>query len=146
MDSTTFIQDHLASPGVMGHVQPSAQAQADVGFGWPLLAQAVELDIGQSMAVRDRDVVAVEAIEGTDAMIDRAGSLCRSSGWTLLKTAKAGHDRRADVPTVGVATIERVAAAGGRCIALGSGRVILLDRPAVLAAADRLGVAILGVP
>ncbi len=145
MDSTTFIQDHLASPGVMGHVQPSTQAQADVGFGWPLLAQAVELDIGQSMAVRDRDVVAVEAIEGTDAMIDRAGSLCRSSGWTLLKTAKAGHDRRADVPTVGVATIERVAAAGGRCIALGSGRVILLDRPAVLAAADRLGVAILGV-
>ncbi|NBX26238.1 MAG: LpxI family protein [Planctomycetes bacterium] len=145
MDSTTFIQDHLASPGVMGRVQPSAQAQADVAFGWSLLAQAVELDIGQSMAVRDRDVLAVEAIEGTDAMIDRAGSLCRSSGWTLLKTAKAAHDRRADVPTVGVDTVQRVAAAGGRCIALGSGRVILLDRPAVLAAADRLGVAILGV-
>ena len=120
------------------------RSAADVEFGWPLLRQAVELDIGQSMAVRDRDVIAVEAIEGTDAMIDRAGQLCRARGWTLLKTAEAAHDRRADVPTIGVATIERVAAAGCRCIALGSGKVILVDRPAVIAAADRLGVAILG--
>ena len=144
MDSTTFITDHLAGAGVMGRVQPDAGSLADVDFGWPLLLQAVELDIGQSMAVRDRDVIAVEAIEGTDAMIDRAGTLCRARGWTLLKTAKTAHDRRADVPTVGVATVERVAAAGCRCIALGAGRVILVDRPAVLAAADRLGVAILG--
>jgi DUF1009 family protein len=144
MDSTTFIQDHLASSGVMGRVQPDATSMADVEFGWPLLLQAVELDIGQSMAVRDRDVIAVEAIEGTDAMIERAGQLCRARGWTLLKTAKAAHDRRADVPTIGVATIERVAAAGCRCIAVGSGQVILVDRPAVLQAADRAGVAILG--
>lgn len=144
MDSTTFIQDHLASAGVMGRVQPDATSMADADFGWPLLLQAVELDIGQSMAVRDRDVIAVEAIEGTDAMIERAGQLCRARGWTLLKTAKAAHDRRADVPTIGVATIERVAAAGCRCIVVGSGRVILVDRPAVLQAADRLGVALLG--
>jgi len=144
MDSTTFIADHMASAGTMGRAQPDAASVADVAFGWPLLLQAVELDIGQSMAVRDRDVIAVEAIEGTDAMIDRAGQLCRARGWTLLKTAKAAHDRRADVPTIGVATIERVAAAGCRCIALGAGRVILVDRPAVLHAADRLGVAILG--
>jgi DUF1009 family protein len=144
MDSTTFIQDHLASAGVMGRVQPDVTSIADVEFGWPLLLQAVELDIGQSMAVRDRDVIAVEAIEGTDAMIERAGQLCRARGWTLLKTAKAAHDRRADVPTIGVATIERVAAAGCRCIAVGSGQVILVDRPAVLQAADRAGVAILG--
>ena len=144
MDSTTFIQDHLASAGVMGRVQPDATSMADADFGWPLLLQAVELDIGQSMAVRDRDVIAVEAIEGTDAMIERAGQLCRARGWTLLKTAKAAHDRRADVPTIGVATIERVAAAGCRCIVVGSGRVILVDRPAVVQAADRLGVALLG--
>lgn len=145
MDSTTFIQDHLASDGVMGAVQPGTDARGDVAFGWPLLRQLVELDVGQSMAVRDRDVIAVEAIEGTDAMIERAGSLCRAKGWTLLKTAKAAHDRRADVPTIGVATIERVAAAGCRCIALGTGQVILVDRPAVIAAADRLGVAIWGL-
>ena len=144
MDSTTFIQDHLASAGVMGRVQPDATSMADADFGWPLLLQAVELDIGQSMAVRDRDVIAVEAIEGTDAMIERAGQLCRARGWTLLKTAKAAHDRRADVPTIGVATIERVAAAGCRCIVVGSGQVILVDRPAVAQAADRLGVALLG--
>ena len=145
MDSTTFIQDHLASAGVMGAVQPGAEARADVDFGWPLLRQLVELDVGQSMAVRDRDVIAVEAIEGTDAMIERAGTLCRAKGWTLLKTAKAAHDRRADVPTIGVATLERVAAAGCRCIALGAGQVILVDRPAVIAAANRLGVAIWGL-
>ncbi len=145
MDSTTFIQDHLASDGVMGAVQPGTDARGDVAFGWPLLRQLVELDVGQSMAVRDRDVIAVEAIEGTDAMIERAGSLCRAKGWTLLKTAKAAHDRRADVPTIGVATIERVAAAGCRCIALGTGQVILVDRPAVIAAADRLGVAVWGL-
>lgn len=145
MDSTTFIQDHLASAGVMGAVQPGTDARGDVAFGWPLLRQLVELDVGQSMAVRDRDVIAVEAIEGTDAMIERAGSLCHAKGWTLLKTAKAAHDRRADVPTIGVATIERVAAAGCRCIALGTGQVILVDRPAVIAAADRLGVAVWGL-
>ena len=145
MDSTTFIQDHLASDGVMVAVQPGTDARGDVAFGWPLLRQLVELDVGQSMAVRDRDVIAVEAIEGTDAMIERAGSLCRAKGWTLLKTAKAAHDRRADVPTIGVATIERVAAAGCRCIALGTGQVILVDRPAVIAAADRLGVAVWGL-
>lgn len=145
MDSTTFIQDHLATTGVMGRVQPDAASAADVAFGWPLLLQAVELDIGQSMAVRDRDVIAVEAIEGTDAMIERAGQLCRARGWTLLKTAKAAHDRRADVPTVGVATIERAAATGCRCVAVGSGHVIFVDKSSVIAAADRLGVAVVGV-
>lgn len=144
MDSTTFIQEHLATSGIMGRVQPTEDARADVEFGWPLLLQLVELDVGQSMAVRDRDVIAVEAIEGTDAMIDRTRTLCRAKGWTLCKTAKAGHDRRADVPTIGVATIERVAAAGCRCVVLGAGQVILVDRPAVIAAADRLGVAIVG--
>jgi len=135
----------MASAGVMGRVPPLRDAQGDVDFGWPLLTQLVELDIGQSIAVRDRDVIAVEAVEGTDALIDRAGTLCRAKGWTLLKTAKSSHDMRADVPTVGVQTIERLAAAGGRCLALGAGRVIMVDRPAVIAAADRLGVAVVGV-
>lgn len=145
IDSTAYIPDHMASPGVMGRVVPSREAQGDVDLGWPLLAQVVELDIGQSIAVRDRDVIAVEAVEGTDALIDRAGSLCRAKGWTLLKTAKSSQDMRADVPTVGVLTIERLAKAGGRCLALGAGRVIMVDRPAVIAAADRLGVAVVGV-
>lgn len=145
IDSTTYIQDHMATSGAMGRVQPGAEAQADVRFGWALLTQVVELDIGQSLAVRERDVLAVEAVEGTDALIERAGQLCRSRGWTLLKTAKQAHDRRADVPTVGVQTVERLVRCGARCLALGAGRVILVDKPAVLAAADRLGLAVVGV-
>ena len=145
IDSTTYIPDHLAAPGRMGGIEPSDQQRADIAFGWPLLTKTVELDIGQSIAVRERDVIAVEAIEGTDRMIARAGELCRTKGWTLLKTCKADHDMRADVPTIGVETVQQVAAAGGRCIAVGAGRVILVDKPKVLQAADRAKVAIVGV-
>lgn len=146
IDSTTFIPDHLATDGTLGATRPTAAQLADIDFGWPLLTTIVEIHVGQSIAVRDRDVIAVEAVEGTDRMIDRAGELCRARGWTLLKSSARDHDRRADVPTIGVATVERVAAAGGRCIALGARRVILIDRPAVIAAADRLQVALVGVP
>ena len=145
IDSTTYISDHLASEGVLTRTQPTAQQRGDIEFGWPLLSQTVELDIGQSMAVRDRDVIAVEAVEGTDAMIQRAGELCHAKGWTLLKTAKRDHDMRADVPTIGLATIERAARAGCGCIALGAGRVILVDKPAVLKAGDEMGITIIGV-
>ena len=145
IDSTEFISDQMASAGVMTARQPAASQRADVDFGWPLLQQIVELDIGQSIAVRERDVIAVEAVEGTDAMIERAGTLCRARGWTLLKTSRSNHDMRADVPTIGVGTIERLSRAGAGCVAVGAGRVILIDRPAVLEAADRAGISILGV-
>jgi hypothetical protein len=145
IDSTTHIAEHMASAGVMGSVAPSPDVTRDVDFGWRVLLESSRLGIGQCIAVRDRDVLAVEAIEGTDAMIERAGALCRAGGWTLLKTAGPGHDMRADVPTIGVQTIERLARARARAIALGVGRVILIDRPAVLAAADRAGIAVIGV-
>lgn len=145
MDSTTFIPDQLAREGIMGAARPSALHEADIEFAWPLLTQTSRLDIGQSMAVRERDVIAIEAVEGTDRMIERAGTLCRAKGWTLLKTAAADHDRRADVPSIGVSTIQAMARAGGGCIALGADRVILIDRSAVLAAADEAGIAIIGV-
>ena len=145
IDSTTHIADHMASAGVMGSVVPSPEVTRDVEFGWRVLLESSRLGIGQCIAVRDRDVLAVEAIEGTDAMVDRAGSLCRAGGWTMLKTAGPAHDMRADVPTIGVHTIERLARMRARAVALGAGRVILIDRPAVLAAADRAGIALIGV-
>jgi DUF1009 family protein len=145
IDSTTYIPEHMAKEGVMTRRQPGSLQERDVAFGWPLLDKIVELDVGQAIIVREGDIVAVEALEGTDRMIDRAGELCRAKGWTLFKSAKRAHDMRADVPTIGVPTVERVAHHGGACIALGAGRVILVDAPAVLAAADRLGVAIVGV-
>ena len=146
LDSTTYIQDQMAEDGVLGKTHPSELQTADIAFGWSLLEQTVEMDIGQSIAVREGDVIAVEALEGTAGMISRAGNLCRRSGWTLLKTSKNDHDRRADVPSIGVQTIRELSAAGAGCIALGSGKVILIDRPAVIAAADKAGIAIVGVP
>ena len=145
IDSTTHIQEHVAPAGHLAGPDPSTLQQRDVAFGWPLLATVAEAGIGQAMAVRDGDVVAVEAVEGTDRMIDRAGELCQTRGWTLLKTSSEDHDRRADVPTIGVETIERLVSSGCGCIALGAGRVILLDRAAVCAAADRLSVTLMGV-
>ena len=120
-------------------------------FGWPLryaerrMARVGRLHIGQSMAVREGDVLAIEAIEGTAALIERTGSLCKKSGWTLLKTAADDHDMRADVPSIGTNTIKQVAQAGCTCIAVGSGRVILLDAPAVIKAANASGVALVGM-
>lgn len=148
IDSTTHIPDHMATPGPMTRRQPSAGQRADIEFGWPMLNELLGLDIGQSIAVRGRDVVAVEAVEGTDRMIERAGQLCaahRATGWTLLKGARKGHDRRSDVPTIGPDTIRALHRAGGGCIAVAAGDVIILDKPQTLALADELGVAVVGM-
>ncbi len=145
IDSTTSIQEHLASEGVMGSVRPGRRQQADIDFGWPLLEQVVELEAGRAIAVREHDVIAVEAAEGTAALIERAAGLCRAKGWTLLKTARADRDPRSDMPTIDVETIERLAKAGGRCVALGAGRVRLIDKAAVLTAADRAKIAVVGI-
>ena len=146
IDSTAYIPEHLAELGIMTRRKPTTGQRADIDLGWPLLKEVVKLDIGQAIAVREGDVIAVEAIEGTDRMIDRAGNLCRGKSWTLLKTARAGHDRRSDVPTVGPVTIERLAEHGGRCLAVTAGEVIIIDKPQTIALADRLGVAIVGMP
>ncbi|MGP1345949.1 MAG: LpxI family protein [Phycisphaerales bacterium] len=146
IDSTHPIPDHMATVGTMTRREPSSHAKRDIEFGWPMLTQLLQLDIGQAIAVRQRDVIAVEAIEGTDRLIERAGDLCRGNPWTLLKGARLGHDRRADVPTVGPATIERLAGAGARCLALAAGDVIMVDKPITLALADQLGIAVVGIP
>lgn len=146
IDSTAPIPDHIATAGVMTRTQPTAQQRSDVEFVWPLLAELLRLDIGQSIAVRERDVIAVEAVEGTDRMIERVSVVCRAKGWTLCKGARAGHDRRSDVPTVGIQTIERMAEHGAGCLAVAAGDVIMLDRDKMLDRADELGIAIIGVP
>ena len=145
VDSTTYLPEHLATEGDLGARAATTDELGDVEFGWSLLSRVSELHIGQSLAVRQRDVICVEAVEGTDRMIARAGELCPRGGWTLLKTAAPDHDMRTDVPTIGVRTIEQAAAAGCTCIAVGTGRVILADKPKVLAAADAAGIAIFGV-
>lgn len=143
IDSTKHISDHLALDGVMTRTRPTHAS--DVTFGWSILEQAVELQIGQALTVRERDVLAVEALEGTDRLIERTSELCRRGGWTLLKTASREHDMRTDVPTVGIKTIEMLKKHGARCLVVGTGRVILIDRPLVIDAADKAKIAIVGV-
>jgi DUF1009 family protein len=146
LDSTAPIPAEMAHAGVMTRRQPTPEQRADIEFVWPLLAQTLRLDIGQAIAVRERDVIAVEAVEGTDRMIERVGKLCRAKGWTLVKGARAGHDRRADVPTVGINTIRTLHANGAGCLALAATDVIMLDKDEMIDLADKLGIAIVGVP
>lgn len=145
IDSTVPIMDQLASPGVMSAREPTADQWADIEFAWPLLTELLRLDIGQAIAVRQRDVLAVEAAEGTDRMIERAGRICRATGWTMVKGARSGHDRRSDVPTVGPTTIEKLYEHGGRCLALAAGDVIMIDKARMLSLADDLGIAVVGI-
>ncbi len=146
LDSTSPIPDHMAHAGVLTRKQPTSQQRADIDFVWPMLTELLRLDIGQALAVRDLDVITVEAVEGTDRMIERAGQLCRARGWTLCKGSRVGHDRRADVPTVGVNTIRNMHENGGGCLALAAGDVIMLDKQRMINEADHLGISIIGIP
>src|SRR4030042_7148155 len=102
--------------------RPSAAIISDIDFGWPIVRKMAEMDIGQAIAVKEREVIAVEAIEGTAEMIERAGRLCKAGGWTLLKAAKAHQDMRFDVPCVGPDTIKWLGANGGKGLHLEAGR------------------------
>lgn len=144
IDSTQYCTEHLAAPGVMTRRQPTEQQWQDIRFGYEACRTISRLDIGQSIAVIDRDVIAVEAIEGTNAMIERAGKLCRCGGWTLIKVSNTHQDMRVDVPTIGLVTIEKLAAARAGCIVLEPGKTIILEKPKVLELADRHKIAVVG--
>jgi DUF1009 family protein len=135
----------LVSPGVLTRRRPTAAEEADIAFGWGLAREMGRLDVGQSVAVKERNVLAVEAIEGTDRAIRRAGELCRSGGFTVVKVAKPQQDMRFDVPTVGRDTVEALRAAGGRVLAVEAGKTILLDQSDTVALADRYGLTIVAL-
>jgi DUF1009 family protein len=125
--ATDFAPDLLVKAGQIAGRPPSAAQQADIDFGWDIAKHMGRLDIGQSVCVKDRSVVAVEAVEGTDACILRAGELCKKGGFTVVKVAKPQQDMRFDVPTVGVRTLRTMVAAGAKVLAIEGGRTILLD-------------------
>lgn len=142
-NSTTYCQDHLADAGVLTQRRPSARAQADIEFGWGIAKKLGELDIGQAVVVKEGDVIAVEAIEGTAQMIKRAGQYCRKGGWTLIKTSKPDQDMRFDVPCVGAQTIRDMSEHGGKHLVVEAGKTIIIDKPETLALADQLGIAVI---
>ena len=135
----------LVQPGHVAGKPLTGKQQKDLEFGW-LIAKAIGgLDIGQCVCIKDQTVIAVEAIEGTDICIRRAGELCTAGGMTIVKVAKPSQDMRFDVPTVGLKTLESIAAAGGRVLAIEAGKTILLDQSEFAAAARRLNVSVVAV-
>jgi DUF1009 family protein len=140
-----FCPELLVKPGTLTRRQPSAREQEDIQFGWELAKEMGRLDVGQSVAVKEKSALAIEAIEGTDRAIARAGELCRSGGFVVVKVAKPQQDRRFDVPTIGTQTIETMHKAGGRVLAIEAGQTILLDEAETIALADRYGLSVVAL-
>jgi DUF1009 family protein len=151
LDSTALLEPLLARPGVLSQRAPTEKEKADVEYGRRVARHLAEYDIGQTVVVARLACVAVEAMEGTDAAILRAGDLMRSlqeqastleRSLTVVKVAKPGQDMRFDVPVVGVSTLEVMQRAGATCLALDAGKCLLLDGEKFLAAADVAGIAV----
>jgi DUF1009 family protein len=135
--ATDFAPQLLARAGQLTARAPTAAELADIEFGWPLAKEMGRLDIGQSVAVKGRAILAVEAVEGTDACIRRAGELCPQGGFTVVKVAKPEQDMRFDVPTIGVGTIDSLVAAGASCLAIEADKTIIVDEEEVISLANR---------
>lgn len=140
-----YCPELLVKHGFLTRRKPSSSQWKDIHFGWELAKEMGRLDVGQSVVVNGTAVIAVEAIEGTDAAIRRAGQLCRRGGFTVVKVAKPQQDMRFDVPTIGMQTIQTLHEAGGRVLAVESDKTILLDRDDVIALANKLGIAIVAL-
>jgi DUF1009 family protein len=145
LSQTAYTPELLAPEGALGALEPTPTQRADVDFGWPIAKAIGQLDIGQTLIVRDRTVLAVEAIEGTDSAI-RRGAALGGGAVSVLKVSKPSQDPRLDVPVIGPETIATLAAAGARLLAVEAGRTLVLERVKVVAAADTAGICLLGVP
>ena len=145
IDSTELLQPLLAEPGTMTARGPSDEEQASVAFGYRMADAIAGLDIGQTIAVKHSAVVAVEAMEGTDAVVARAGDLA-GPGVVVVKVAKPRQDMRFDVPVVGIPTIQAMVRAGATVLALDAGKTLMFDKPRLIAAASDHGIAIVGRP
>jgi UDP-2,3-diacylglucosamine hydrolase len=142
--ATNFAPELLVKQGTLTGRLSAAQTK-DIAFGWQLAKEMGRLDVGQTVVVKGQAVIAVEAVEGTDACIRRAGELCPQGGFTVVKVAKPQQDMRFDVPTIGVGTLETVAKAGGRVLAVEAHKTILLDESDFVAAAKRLGITVVAL-
>jgi UDP-2,3-diacylglucosamine hydrolase len=150
-NSTSFLEPLLARPGVLTKRPPTDQEKKDIDYGRAVARQLAQYDIGQTVVVAESACVAVEAMEGTDATIARAGHIMQSldsmpstlsRALTVIKIAKPNQDMRFDVPVIGARTIEVMQEAGASCLALDAGRCLLLDESAILLASDAAQIAI----
>jgi DUF1009 family protein len=143
VDSTAFLTPLLAGDGVLTRRAPTDEQRADLAFGYRVADAVAALDVGQTVAVKGAAVVAVEAMEGTDAVIARAGQLA-GPGIRIVKVAKPQQDMRFDVPVVGVSTIAAMQAAGADTLSVDAGKTLLIDGDAVIKAAEEAGIAVVG--
>lgn len=142
----SLLGETLAPEAVLGAHAPDAAARGDIAHGLAVAHALGLLDIGQAVVVQQGIVLGVEAIEGTDALIERCGAVRREGpGGVLVKIAKPGQERRADLPTIGPRTVTAAAAAGLVGIAVEAGSTLLLDRAAIIAAADAAGLFVVGI-
>lgn len=140
-----YCPELLVPHGFLTKRKPSSSQWKDIRFGWDLAKEMGRLDVGQTVCVNDTATIAIEAIEGTDQAIARAGNLCKRGGFTVVKVAKPQQDRRFDVPTVGLETIQTMHEAGARVLAIESGETIMLGQTEVLDLANKLGIAIVSL-
>jgi DUF1009 family protein len=145
LPATNFAPELLVKQGNLTRHQPSKSQMRDIAFGWNLAKRMGGLDVGQSVAVKGRAVLAVEAVEGTDQCIQRAGQLCPAGGFTVVKVAKPDQDMRFDVPTVGVGTLETMRRAGASVLAIEADKTIVLEQQAMIDYADRHRIAVVAV-
>jgi DUF1009 family protein len=144
LDSTTYLSSCLAEKGVMTRRKPSDETREDILFGAKIAREIAGLDIGQTVVVKRKAVVAVEAMEGTDETIRRASSLC-PDGMIVVKVSRPAQDMRFDVPVVGGKTIELLVNGKTAALALEAGRTIMLDRERFLEEADKARIAVVGI-
>ncbi|HLW67626.1 MAG TPA: UDP-2,3-diacylglucosamine diphosphatase LpxI [Gemmataceae bacterium] len=135
----------LVGPGILTNRRPTPSEWKDVKFGWNIAREMGRLDVGQSVMVREQAVLAVEAMEGTDQAIQRAGQLCPRGGFVVVKVAKPKQDMRFDVPTVGPSTIENMIRSGAKVLAIEASRSILLQEEQTIGMANRHGLSILSL-
>jgi hypothetical protein len=152
--STAYLEPLLALPGVLTARAPNEQEQQDISYGREMARGLAAFDLGQTVVVAAQACIAIEAMEGTDATIERAGALMRSLGepastlersLTVVKVAKPKQDLRFDVPVIGIQTIRAMKAAGATCLALEARRTLIFDRDAVRAEADAAGIAVIAL-
>src|SRR5438477_7199534 len=151
LKSTDFLEPLLAKTGVLTRRTPDEKERANIEYGRKVARHLAQYDIGQTVVIAEAACVAVEAMEGTDATIRRAGEIMRALGegdstlsraLAVVKVAKPNQDMRFDVPVVGVTTVETMSAAGATCLAIDAGKCLLIDGDAVIEAADRVGIAV----
>lgn len=143
-ESTFGLKGILVEEGPLTSRQPSKKEWADIRYGWDIARETGRLDIGQCVVVKDRVIVAVEAVEGTDGAIKRGGELAKE-GAVVVKRSKPQQDMRFDLPAVGPRTIDVMASVKASVLAVEAGRTVILDRDELVSQAERAGIAVIGI-